>query len=145
LFPDTLCCRYLMLPIPFVPDTFCDDTLCYDTFCADTFRDDTFCTRILCIAAHGKRDFSKTEISIKQIVFSTVPLNFFTFYYSMRLGTFSGFFSHWLGSQYLRTYSISYWLLLYTAKKYYEIPGLFLTKPSRDSDWVHYSRPGRVW
>jgi len=30
-------------------------------------------------------------------------------------------------------------------KKNYEIPGFFLNKPSRDWDWVNYSRPGRVW
>jgi len=33
----------------------------------------------------------------------------------------------------------------YTVKKYYENPGLFLTRPPRDRDWVHYSWPGRVW
>ena len=33
----------------------------------------------------------------------------------------------------------------YTVRQNYEIPGLFLTKPSRDSDWANYSRPGRVW
>jgi hypothetical protein len=32
-----------------------------------------------------------------------------------------------------------------TVKKYDQIPGLFLTKPSRDWDWVDYSRPGKVW
>ena len=30
-------------------------------------------------------------------------------------------------------------------KKNYEIPGFFVTKTSRDWDWIHYSRPGRVW
>jgi hypothetical protein len=43
------------------------------------------------------------------------------------------------------TFALNIAYTLYTVKKNNEIPGFILTIPSRDWDWVNFSRPGRVW